>query len=163
MEQNNGQQQDQDIKIEEQTETTDGIELETSWETRAGKMRKDPMPMRLASILTLLFGAWNVLSGIMAMVAWMAGGAGVSLGAMALRVMLLPIGLLQVLSGVMLLKVIKDEENIKLRALCRNLGMAMLLVTIAYIVSNFMILGFAFSTLSGPVIAVAYLTVQHSN
>lgn len=132
-----------------------------SWETQARKAPKDPMPIRLCSILVLLFGAWNVLSGITAIIAWVAGDASLSsLGVMTLHALLLPIGLLQIVSGIMLLKTIGQRENSKLKELCRTLGISLLIVSVAYIVSTVMVQGFSTSTLSGPIVAIAYLTVQ---
>lgn len=130
------------------------------WEGPAARpSRKDPTPLRLASILTFMFAALNVLGGFSALIAWVGGQSFGGAGAMMLSVMLLPIGLLQALSGVMLLKYAKDLND-KLRGLCRNLGISMLFVTVVYMVPYFMIHHtFALSLLSGPIVAVVYLAV----
>lgn len=131
-----------------------------SWEGPAAKpARKDPTPLRLTSLLTFMFAALNALGGLSALIAWMGGQSFGSAGAMMLSVLLLPVGLLQALSGVMLLKYTKDPND-KLKGLCRNLGIGMLFVTVVYIVPYFMIYrSFALSLLPGPVIAVVYLAV----
>lgn len=144
-------------ELEEKTPDTE----QESWETQARKKPMDPMPIRLCSILVLLFGAWNVISGITTIIAWVAGDASLSsLGVMTLHALLLPIGLLQIVSGIMLLKTIGQHENNKLRELCRTLGISLLIVSVAYIVSTVMVQGFSTSTLSGPIVAIAYLTIQ---
>lgn len=133
---------------------------EPSWEAAASAKKKaDPMPLRLAAVLAILFGAFNtIING--AGLAGEIGGQNVfgGLGLTALAVVLLLIGLLQILSGITMFKAIGQEAY---RTRCKQLGMAMLIVTVAYMVPVFMIRRqFIPNTLFGPIVSVVYLTVQ---
>ncbi|MDL2258394.1 hypothetical protein LJC42_04495 [Eubacteriales bacterium OttesenSCG-928-K08] len=109
-------------------------------------------PVIMACALVLLFGFFNLGTGIGSML----GGAGGNLGLVALMGVLVLIGALQIVCGV---QGIRSTKNLALRQGCRRLGLYMLLACAAYVVVSAIMRGFEWSTAGSLFVAVMYLTV----
>lgn len=115
---------------------------------------RDKTSVQLIAALALLLGAYNALLNAIGLLTGQAFGG--NLGHTALVAILVLIGVLEMISGVFALKSIKKPA---LRAKCKSLGMAMLIVGAAFMVSSFMIRGFEWSTIMNMLLGALYMYV----
>lgn len=117
--------------------------------------------VKLASALMLLFGAFNFVSCLIALIGLASGvnSIGGTPGQVALVVVLCIIGAAQIVAAVLGFLSTKAGAANTYRATCRTLGFLLLGVTVAYLVSTAIMRGFAVSTLYNIVVSIVYLTM----
>ncbi len=145
-----------DYEQELNREETEEESEEESWETMPRRQQeKNPLGKKAASVAILIYGAFNVFTGVAAILTGVRAGGGMY----GLMIMLLPIGALQIVSGVMLWRLAK-AQTAALVVRCKTLGLVMLLATVAYIIPNFLLRGFVWGTVTGPILSIMYLAAQ---